>query len=293
MEKPLSLKDPQEFDISGNRFLERGAVSRSPLDTILKLVIVFLMVLLSFFMGIWFGKQMTHLSMQSKPSGTSSLAHKVPGTRAGEETEGLEVSMGSMEGDGREGDREKGESGAAPNGEVEKKEKQTSFFSKLPEAPSPSKADLKKPDKLVKPEKAPAITSASVSADSPSLGTGAPTPTRPSVTKADLKKVARTSPRSSVSSAPSPSTPSKSLNPLKVQYALQIASYSKQKEAALRVQKLKSKDFETFYLPAEVNGKKWFRVYVGLFQDLSYAKREKPKLMKKLGIKEAIIKQVP
>ena len=85
----------------------------------------------------------------------------------------------------------------------------------------------------------------------------------------------------------------KSFNPLKAQYALQIASYSREKEAAVRVRNLKSKGIETFYLPAKVKGQTWFRVYVGLFEDLSQAKKEKSKLMKQLRIKDALIKKVP
>lgn len=75
-------------------------------------------------------------------------------------------------------------------------------------------------------------------------------------------------------------------------YAVQVASYADEKEAKTHAADLKGKGFTAFYLAANVNGKTWFRVLVGLFDNMKSADEFRAQLIKDVGTKSAIVQKI-
>lgn len=75
-------------------------------------------------------------------------------------------------------------------------------------------------------------------------------------------------------------------------YAVQVASYAEEKEAKTHAADMKAKGFNAFYLPAEVNGRTWYRVLVGLFNNMKSADEFRAQLMKEAGTKSAIVQKI-
>ncbi|MDZ4661330.1 MAG: SPOR domain-containing protein [Pseudomonadota bacterium] len=75
-------------------------------------------------------------------------------------------------------------------------------------------------------------------------------------------------------------------------YTVQIASFAKEDEAVKRSEELKAQGYSAFYISAQVSGKTWYRVSVGLFQSPSSAAEFKTELMKKANIQSAIVQKI-
>lgn len=75
-------------------------------------------------------------------------------------------------------------------------------------------------------------------------------------------------------------------------FTVQIASYPAEAEAQKMAEQLKDKGFSAFYLPAQVNGKTWYRVSVGLFATQKEAQDHKSELMEKANVTSAIISKI-
>ena len=75
-------------------------------------------------------------------------------------------------------------------------------------------------------------------------------------------------------------------------YAVQVASYADESEAKTHAADLKGKGFTAFYLSANVKGKTWFRVLVGLFDNMQSADKLKAELIKDVGTKSAIVTKI-
>ncbi len=75
-------------------------------------------------------------------------------------------------------------------------------------------------------------------------------------------------------------------------YTVQIASFAKEDEAVKRSEELKAQGYSAFYISAQVGGKTWYRVSVGLFQSPSSAAEFKTELMKKANIQSAIVQKI-
>ncbi len=75
-------------------------------------------------------------------------------------------------------------------------------------------------------------------------------------------------------------------------YTVQVASYPDEKEAKNHAAELKGKGWTAFYLPANVNGKTWFRVLVGLFENQDSAKQFRAQFMKEANTKSAIVQKI-
>lgn len=75
-------------------------------------------------------------------------------------------------------------------------------------------------------------------------------------------------------------------------YTVQIASYPSEDEATKHAAMLKAKGFGAFYVPAEIKGRTWFRVSVGLYSNLEKAQAFRTELMKQADIKSAIVQKI-
>lgn len=75
-------------------------------------------------------------------------------------------------------------------------------------------------------------------------------------------------------------------------YTVQVASYATEDEAKSHASKLKDKGWNAFYIPAEVSGRTWFRVSVGLFNSVNSAKTFQDELSKEASISSSIIQKI-
>lgn len=75
-------------------------------------------------------------------------------------------------------------------------------------------------------------------------------------------------------------------------YTVQVGSYPEEKEAKTRAAELKSKGWNSFYLPATVKGKTWYRVLVGLFNNQESAKQFRAQFMKEANTQAAIVQKI-
>lgn len=75
-------------------------------------------------------------------------------------------------------------------------------------------------------------------------------------------------------------------------FTVQVASQGSEDQAQKKVEELKGKGFSAFYVPTEVNGKKWYRVSVGQFDDRGKALKYRAKLMKEAGLESAIVQKI-
>ena len=75
-------------------------------------------------------------------------------------------------------------------------------------------------------------------------------------------------------------------------YTVQIASYTNETEATEHASTLKKKGFSAFYLPANVNGKDWFRVSIGVFTSTQQAVIYRKKYVTETKNSTAIIQKI-
>ncbi len=75
-------------------------------------------------------------------------------------------------------------------------------------------------------------------------------------------------------------------------FTVQVASFSSEDDAKKRAEDLKNKGYSAFYLPAKVNGQSWFRVSVGQFPTENEAKSYRTEFMQKSKIESAIIQKM-
>jgi cell division protein FtsN len=75
-------------------------------------------------------------------------------------------------------------------------------------------------------------------------------------------------------------------------YTVQVASYPNEEEAKNHAANLKGKGWNAFYLPATIQGKSWFRVSVGLFNNDKSAKEFRAQFMKESGSKTALVQKI-
>ncbi len=75
-------------------------------------------------------------------------------------------------------------------------------------------------------------------------------------------------------------------------FTVQVASFGTEDEAKKRANELKEKGYSAFYVPAQVKGKSWYRVSVGLFATENEAKDYKKEFSSKSKIESAIIQKI-
>ncbi len=75
-------------------------------------------------------------------------------------------------------------------------------------------------------------------------------------------------------------------------YTVQVASYADEGEAKAHSAKLKTKGWNAFYIPADVKGRTWYRVSVGLFSTTASAEKFKSELKKEANISSAYVQKI-
>lgn len=75
-------------------------------------------------------------------------------------------------------------------------------------------------------------------------------------------------------------------------FTVQVASYSGEPEARTHAAQLKDQGYSAFYIPAEVNGRTWFRVSIGLFTDQSSAMSYRKELLDNQTVSSAIVQRI-
>lgn len=75
-------------------------------------------------------------------------------------------------------------------------------------------------------------------------------------------------------------------------YTVQVASYAEEAEAKAHSAKLKSKGWNAFYIPADIKGRTWYRVSVGLFSTTASAEKFKAELKKEANISSAYVQKI-
>jgi DedD protein len=75
-------------------------------------------------------------------------------------------------------------------------------------------------------------------------------------------------------------------------FTVQVASFASEDDARKRSNELQNKGFSAFYVPANVNGKTWYRVSVGQFSTETEAKSYRHQFMQKTKIESAIIQKI-
>ncbi len=88
-----------------------------------------------------------------------------------------------------------------------------------------------------------------------------------------------------------PSTPSSALG----KFTIQVGAYTLETEAKAHAEALKEKGYEAFYIAANIKGNDWYRVNIGLFPDHKSAtayRQEKEQAMSEAGIKSSYVQKI-
>ncbi|MCB9025954.1 MAG: SPOR domain-containing protein [Bdellovibrionaceae bacterium] len=85
-----------------------------------------------------------------------------------------------------------------------------------------------------------------------------------------------------------PTTPASSIG----KYTVQIASYATEPEAKKHALDLKAKGFSAFYIPADIRGQTWYRVSVGLFTNYNSAMAFRKELQTEANVQSSIIQKI-
>lgn len=77
-----------------------------------------------------------------------------------------------------------------------------------------------------------------------------------------------------------------------VEFTVQVASYPTMEAAKAKSEELEQKGFVSFPVPAQVNGKTWYRVSVGSFKTHKDATAYRAKFLQKTGLSTAIVQKI-
>ncbi|UOF00924.1 SPOR domain-containing protein [Bdellovibrio reynosensis] len=75
-------------------------------------------------------------------------------------------------------------------------------------------------------------------------------------------------------------------------FTVQVASYADEAEAQKMASGLKTQGYSAFYVPANINGKTWFRVSVGQFATQKEAQTYRTELLSKTKVGSAIVQKI-
>ena len=75
-------------------------------------------------------------------------------------------------------------------------------------------------------------------------------------------------------------------------YTVQVASYATEAEAKTQAEVLKGKGYSAFFVPAEIKGKTWYRVSIGLFSDHKTATNYRTELLSTNAVPSAIVQKI-
>lgn len=293
---------------------EKGS---SKADTLVKVVLVFFISLLSFSVGTFVGKQVSdsdhrRLALEGEYKTERNVASTDEKAEAGDqaisdkEVENLTEEFVNKE--KREPAAASEEEKAEPASAVEHAEGKAegNGYKSYPRAgknakaePAPEKAEHGKPA-----AHEPAAKPAAEHAEAPAHGHEAPVaaakPAHPAPAKkadaahAAAEKVAANEPPTDGKAEerkPNAALPAVASSAVG-KYTVQVASYMTEDEAKNHAATLKGKGWNAFYLPATIQGKPWFRVSVGLFNNDKSAKEFRAQFLKESGSKTALVQKI-
>lgn len=281
-----------------------GDKGGSKADTLVKVVLFFFISLLSFSVGIFVGKQVSDsdhrkMALEGEYSGGRSVAsvgehgeHGAASAHGEDKVSEKEVEALTEEFVNKEKSHEPNdEGGAAEHGAkpeaAEHKEAATADgYKSYPRG----KAEAKEETKV-------AAVEHGTKAERGAVEHAKPEPTK--AVKADATH--KTAEKVAEGKAPTdgakeekkalPSLPSVASSAVG-KYTVQVGSYLDEKEAKTRSADLKAKGWQSFYLAANVKGKTYYRVLVGLFSNHDSAKEFREKFMKEAGTQSAIVQKI-
>lgn len=77
-----------------------------------------------------------------------------------------------------------------------------------------------------------------------------------------------------------------------MQFTVQVGSFPTEEEASKLTHSLQTKGYKTTFVPAQVNGKTWYRVNVGLFDSAKEAQDYKKDFLEKTNFSSAIVQKI-
>lgn len=258
--------------------LNQSGASRT--DTIVKVMLVLFISLLSFSVGTFVGKQVSdsdHRRMaleggseREVASDEGRVSEKDVESLADEFVKSDEEEKGKQEGEKSEAKNEdgyktfgKGEDHASAEKELKKEEKWES--KEKPEHGSTEKHEMSKVAKMQEDGTHKAAEKVAEN-EAPTDG------------KSEARKPAATLPGVAGSTIG--------------KFTVQVASYATEDEAKGHASQLKNKGWNAFYIPAAINGKTWYRVSVGLFNNANAAKAFRTDFVKESNTKTAIVQKI-
>jgi cell division septation protein DedD len=268
---------------------EKGS---SKADTLVKVVLVFFISLLSFSVGTFVGKQVSdsdhrRLALEGEYKTERNVASIDDKAQAGEEAiTDKEVENLTEEFVNKEKSREP----AAANEEGEKPEQAA-------EAPEHSEANGYKSyprGKNAKEAKAePAPETPNAEAPEHEHAAAHPAKKGDAPHAAAQKIAANKAPSDGKAEERKPNAVLPAVASSAVgKYTVQVASYQTEEEAKNHAATLKGKGWNAFYLPATIQGKPWFRVSVGLFNNDKSAREFRAQFMKESGSKSTLVQKI-
>jgi septal ring-binding cell division protein DamX len=255
----------------GGMFNDHGG---SRTDTLIKLVLVFFLSLLSFSVGTFVGKQFSDSQHKiaelenSSAEGDRSTASIPPTATKPEVGKAIgddEISKLSDEFIKKERDSESGADSLAAKNDVATAGLPGSLVADEKKAISVKKPDVKKMN-VVKDEIA-------------------------EVSKRIAKGQAEVVSTAHKNRIPS-SLPKEVAGSSIGKYTVQVSSYPSEKEAVDHAQELKDKGLSAFSVKADVNGKTWYRVCLGKFDNRKAALEYRTKVMQEAELKSAIVQKI-
>lgn len=256
-----------------------GEKGSSKADTLVKVVLVFFISLLSFSVGTFVGKQVSdsdhrRMALEGEYKGDRQIASEEHGA-AKEEESGEKITEKEVESlteefvNKEKVAQEGGEGHAAEAGEGHKAEESAEGYK-----------EYKRADKSEK--SAEHHKEAKVDAHKPDATHETANKVAEGAAPSDGKKEER-KPASVL-----PSVASSAVG----KYTVQVGAHLDENEAKNQAAALKAKGWTAFYLPAQVNGKTWYRVTVGLFNNYKAAQDFRGQFMKEANVKSAIVQKI-
>lgn len=268
-------------------------------DTVIKLVLILFISLLSFSVGTFVGKQFSDNDhRQAQLEGEFRGIAQMDNDMGSDNPMAEDTSSGKLSDDeiaslteeflNSESPEEVTAERAvasAPEAHEEKPEAPVGGYKKYSASPKPSEP---KPEPEV-PSAAPAPAATPAPAPAPHKTAAqphSPSPASVRVAQGQAPAPEVKEPRKPMSVLPS--VASSAIG----KYTVQVASYPSESEAQVHAARLKDGGWNAFYVPAEVQGKTWYRVSVGLFTTAKSANEFKSEFLKEAKLKTAIVQKI-
>jgi len=75
-------------------------------------------------------------------------------------------------------------------------------------------------------------------------------------------------------------------------YTVQVSSHNNEADAAEHARALKEKGFSAFYVSANIKGKTWYRVNIGLYSSAKEANQQKENIVSNSSVKSALVQKI-